>query len=101
MREIRSIIPHLALQPSEALARVVLRRRLALGLTQAEVAERSGLDTTAVQGIETGRVNPTIQAVWLLAAALETSVGALAGWAEKEVEAAGPAQTRAPRRSTG
>jgi transcriptional regulator with XRE-family HTH domain len=54
-------------------------RRVALGLTLADVAERSGLSLQYISNLERGRGNPTLEAVQALTRALETSVTALVG----------------------
>lgn len=54
-------------------------RRLELGLTLAEVAERAGLSLPYVANLERGRGNPTVDALRKLAAALETPPGRLLG----------------------
>ncbi len=43
------------LRPHEELARIVLMRRAALGLTQAELADRMGTTASAVSRIESGQ----------------------------------------------
>ena len=54
-------------------------RRLELGLTLAEVAERAGLSLPYVSNLERGRGNPTTKALGAIAAALETELGGLVG----------------------
>lgn len=52
-------------------------RRLELGLTQKEVAERSTTTQAYVAHLEAGRVNATVEVLWKLAKALETDVASL------------------------
>jgi transcriptional regulator with XRE-family HTH domain len=54
-------------------------RRLELGLTLAEVAERAGLSLPYVANLERGRGNPTVDALRKLAAALEIPASRLLG----------------------
>jgi DNA-binding XRE family transcriptional regulator len=48
----------------------IKRRRLELGLTQEEFADRSGLHRTYVSGIERGERNPTFGTIFQLASGL-------------------------------
>src|SRR5579859_7687859 len=52
----------------------VRRLRKAAGLSQAELAERMGVDRAYVSGLELGQRNPTILTLWHAAEALETKV---------------------------
>jgi transcriptional regulator with XRE-family HTH domain len=52
----------------------IRRLRLAAGLTQAELAERMGVDRGYVSGLELGQRNPTIVTLWHTAQALGTKV---------------------------
>ncbi len=54
-----------------AFGRVVRARRTALGLTQEEVAHRSGLHRTYIGDIERGTRNVALVNIWQLAATLE------------------------------
>jgi ribosome-binding protein aMBF1 (putative translation factor) len=60
------------LAPYEALARIVIRRRGALGLSQAELAKRMGTSHSAISRIESGQHPTTVQTLRRLAAALDT-----------------------------
>jgi ribosome-binding protein aMBF1 (putative translation factor) len=60
------------LAPYEALARIVIRRRGQLGLSQAELAERVSTSHSAISRIESGRHPTTVQTLRRLAAALDT-----------------------------
>ena len=46
----------------------------AAGLTQAELAERMGVDRAYVSGLELGQRNPTIVTLWHIAKALGVKV---------------------------
>jgi transcriptional regulator with XRE-family HTH domain len=50
--------------------RNVRRLRIAAGLSQAELAERMGVDRAYVSGLELGQRNPTIVTLWHIAKAL-------------------------------
>jgi transcriptional regulator with XRE-family HTH domain len=50
--------------------RNVRRLRIAEGLSQAELAERMGVDRAYVSGLELGQRNPTIVTLWHIARAL-------------------------------
>jgi ribosome-binding protein aMBF1 (putative translation factor) len=60
------------LAPYEALARIVIRRRGQLGLSQAELAQRMGTSYSAISRIESGQHPTTVQTLRRLAAALDT-----------------------------
>jgi transcriptional regulator with XRE-family HTH domain len=51
--------------------------RAAQGLTQEQIGERSGLGLRKVQQLESGRANPTIDTLALLAIGLGVDVSAL------------------------
>ncbi len=59
------------------LGRNVRRRRLELGWTQEQLAEKSGFDQRYVSQLENGRRSPTIVSLYELAVALETTPVAL------------------------
>ena len=48
----------------------IRRSRTALGLTQAGLAERMGVDRGYVSGLELGQRNPTILTLWHISQAL-------------------------------
>ncbi len=50
---------------------IVIRHRMALGLTQQEVAERMGTSHSAISRIESGRHATSVETLQRLAAALE------------------------------
>lgn len=62
------------LAPYEALARIVIRRRGQLGLSQAELAQRMGTSHSAISRIESGQHATTVQTLRRLAGALETNL---------------------------
>ncbi|WP_332691910.1 helix-turn-helix domain-containing protein [Bosea sp. (in: a-proteobacteria)] len=51
--------------------------RLAKGLTQAQVAQRLGVDRAHVSALEMGQRNPTAVSLWEIAQALEITVSDL------------------------
>jgi molybdate-binding protein/DNA-binding XRE family transcriptional regulator len=77
----------------------VRERRTAVGLTQAELAERAGISRTAVTAIEGGRLVPSVAAALAIAEALGATVEALFGrggvGAEEELWAWEPRDTPA------
>jgi transcriptional regulator with XRE-family HTH domain len=52
----------------------IRRYRREKGLSQAEVANRMGVDRAYVSGLELGQRNPTIVTLWHAAKALEVEV---------------------------
>ena len=68
-----------------ALGAAVRDRRAALGISQETLGYRSGLDRTYVSGVERGRRNPTVVALFKLASGLEISIGELILTAEEQV----------------
>ncbi|MFG1412732.1 helix-turn-helix transcriptional regulator [Xanthobacter sp. VTT E-85241] len=75
----------------------VRRCRLAIGLSQEEVAERMGVDRAYVSGLESGRRNPTLTTIWAIAQALGVEMSTLVSVAGAS-EPAPPIRKRAPRR---
>jgi ribosome-binding protein aMBF1 (putative translation factor) len=59
------------LAPYEQLARIVIRRRMELGLTQEQLAERMGTSHSAISRIESGQHATSVQTLQRLAEALE------------------------------
>ena len=57
--------------PYEQLARIVIRRRLELDLTQEQLAERMGTSHSAISRIESGQHGTSVRTLQRLAAALE------------------------------
>ena len=50
------------------------RLRTVAGITQAELAERMGVDRAYVSGLELGQRNPTVLTLWHVSEALQTPV---------------------------
>lgn len=59
--------------PYEAIARIVIRRRMQLGLTQQDVADRMGTSYSAISRIESGQHPSKQETLARLADALEMS----------------------------
>jgi ribosome-binding protein aMBF1 (putative translation factor) len=59
------------LAPYEQLARIVIRRRMELGLTQGQLAGRMGTSHSAISRIESGQHGTSVQTLQRLAGALE------------------------------
>jgi len=57
--------------------RNVRRLRTAAGLSQAELANRMGVDRAYVSGLELGERNPTVITLWHVAQALGSKMDAL------------------------
>lgn len=68
-REYRDAQERLA--PYEALARIVIRRRMDLGLTQEQLADRMGTSHSAISRIESGQHSTSVQTLQRLGDALE------------------------------
>jgi ribosome-binding protein aMBF1 (putative translation factor) len=81
------------LAPYEQLARIVIRRRMELGLTQEDLAKRMGTSHSAISRIESGQHATSVQTLQRLAAALEMRfvMGFEHGPAEKPVRELVPA----------
>jgi ribosome-binding protein aMBF1 (putative translation factor) len=81
------------LAPYEQLARIVLRRRIDLQLTQEQLAERMGTSHSAISRIESGQHSTSVQTLQRLATALEMRfvMGFEHGPAEKPVRELVPA----------
>lgn len=75
------------LAPYEALARIVIRRRGQLGLSQAELAKRMGTSHSAISRIESGQHPTTVQTLRRLADALQTHL--VVGFADDIADLAG------------
>ena len=73
------------LAPYDELARIVVMRRAALGITQAELAARMGTTASAVSRIESGQHATNAQSLKKLAAAfgVRAVIGFEAGSADK------------------
>ena len=57
-----------------ALGRAVHRHRIAVGISQEDLADQVGLDRTYISGIERGLRNPTFMVLLRLAEALKVPV---------------------------
>lgn len=66
------------------LGQAIRRQRRAAGLSQEGLAERAGLHSTYLSEIETARVNPTVNVLRRIAAALGVRASALVSAAEDE-----------------
>jgi transcriptional regulator with XRE-family HTH domain len=64
---------------SETIGQRLRARRVELGLTLAEVAEKAGLSLPYVSNLERGRGNPTLEALGALARALDIPLASLLG----------------------
>ena len=80
------------------LAKRVAAARQRSGLTQAELAEASGVTDETISRIERGRYEPAVSTLFRLAEALEISLDRLAGEPAREAGAAARAKA-GPRRS--
>ncbi len=65
---------------------VIRKRRAALGLTQAGLAERSGFDRIYINELENGASNPTLNTLAKLAATLQVPISDLVHEAEITVD---------------
>jgi transcriptional regulator with XRE-family HTH domain len=72
------------------LARGVAAARRRAGLTQAELAEASGVTDETISRIERGRYEPAVSTLIQLADALDTSIDQLAREGEREKERSAP-----------
>ena len=57
-------------QQRRMVGRNVRRLRIAAGMSQAELAERMGVDRAYVSGLELGQRNPTVLTLWHISKAL-------------------------------
>lgn len=55
----------------------VRKRRIALGISQVELADRVGVDRAYISGLELGQRNTTILSLWHVSEALEVEFGEL------------------------
>lgn len=61
-------------QPRRELGRLILRRRLGIGLSQRDLAERVGTSQNRIYLIEAGDANPTLDTLRRLAAVLDITL---------------------------
>ncbi len=66
------------------LGTAIKHERSALGISQDELAKRSGLHRTYVSDLERGARNPTVGSIQKIANALQVPVGKLFGIADEE-----------------
>jgi len=80
-------------QPYEQFARLVIRKRMQLGLTQEELAKRMGTSHSVISRLESGQHRFSFATMRKLAKALDTHL--VYGFQD---EAPGPKSRRTPRR---
>ena len=85
-----------AISPQRAFGDRIRELRLAVGMTQEDLAERCGLFRTYMSRIETGKANPTLTMIHALAGSLGVPVPALFG-AAVETKVAVQARERPSR----
>jgi len=75
------------LAPYEEIARLLIKHRMALGLTQQQVADRMGTSHSAISRIESGQHKTSVETLQRLADALEVRfvVGFASGPAERPI----------------
>jgi transcriptional regulator with XRE-family HTH domain len=56
---------------------IVRERRIDLGLSQEDLAERCGFDRKSISRVETGAFSPSLDRVWRLADGLEVPISDL------------------------
>lgn len=71
------------------LAEIIRRRRLELGMSQAAVASRAGVDARQIRRYEAGEQQPVFRVAVAIAGALELSLADLAGLPEHRVQLGG------------
>lgn len=75
-------------QKSSRFGDAVRKARMAAGLTQEELADRSGLDRSYIGGVERGKRNPTLAVIEKIADGLGLSVAELfSSYSAQEPEA--------------
>ena len=67
----------MATSPQRAFGDRIRELRLAMGMTQEDLADRCGLFRTYMSRIETGNANPTLTMIHALAASLRVPVAVL------------------------
>ena len=63
-----------ALQPEYEIIRKIIDARVALGLTQKELAKKCGIKQSNISRLESGKANPTIKFLQKLAYALDSEL---------------------------
>lgn len=71
-------------QRTNKFGNAVRNARTAVGLTQEELADRSGLDRSYIGGVERGERNPTLSVIEKIAVGLGVSLAELFSYATKE-----------------
>ncbi len=77
------------MDPKRALGRRLKALRKRAALTQEDLAERAGINSKYISGIERGRENPTLDTLLLLASELGVQPVELFDWDLEEMTAAG------------
>jgi transcriptional regulator with XRE-family HTH domain len=80
----------------QAFSGALKARRLALGLTQEDLAGRIELDRPYITLMEAGRKQPTLSVLWRLAEGLQLSPGELLRLVEQQLEATKPGGSDQP-----
>ena len=70
-----------------ALGKVIRERRVSLGMSQEDLAEKSGLHRTYVSDVERGIRNLTVGALWFLSTGLDLPLQEIVGLMENRVKA--------------
>ena len=70
----------------EALGRVIRERRVSLGMSQEELATKSGLHRTYISDVERGIRNLTVGALWFICNGLQLSLSQMVDLMENRVE---------------
>ncbi|WP_404289663.1 helix-turn-helix domain-containing protein [Microvirga sp. RSM25] len=70
----------------------VRRYRTAAGMSQAELAERMGVDRAYISGLESGARNPTVLTLWHTAVALGVDVSCLLVNEARKMAGKGPSR---------
>ena len=70
-------------QKSNRFGEVVRKVRTAVGLTQEELADRSGLDRSYIGGVERGERNPTLTVIEKIAEGLGVTLAELFSYSTK------------------
>ena len=72
----------------------IRRLRRAAGISQAELANRMGVDRAYVSGLELGQRNPTIVTLWHVAEALDVDFREIFGSSQGKPRVQKPAETK-------
>ena len=82
-------------------AREFIQRREALGLTQSQLAERSGIQQSEISRIERGSANPTLRTVHVLARSLRAEFHLTPTASPRSSSRRKAALRRSPTRASG